>query len=592
MLLAIEKNDFQIRKNAVHLFMWLFFVLAYSLLGVIWQLAFANEDQNQSREDLEWGVVLYEFFQRDYFNGLVEHEYAQSINNRISLSPEGELLKGGMLLSYSVSDESRKIFEKFLSGQGSEKSRNRAWFYLANLYYHKADKVNAKFALSNIKGQLQENLLPEYHYLSTLILDDTTLPANFEKNISRNSSFYPYTRFNLGIRQLRVGDIAKSVESLEAVTTFPAESEELANLVDRARHGLAQIALQNNRTDIAWNYLNAIRTTGLYSNRALLTYAWTAIELKKFNDAIPALRILEERDIAIPEVQEARVLLAHLYEQEGSPRKALKSNLLAIKAFEEGVKRIEDARLIIAKHDVPREYIKNLQSLKKSSDWYGAKPSINYLKLTPFILDLLSSNAFSETLRELADLYALQENLEYWLFQAKEHRLIYQSAEQKSFERDKQQSLEKSEKLKVKLHEKQQELKLYLMTLSVEEQKRFDALLTSTKKQMDLLDSRLEQLKNVEGAYKQPVDYLDFIIDKHQKIEEKLKEAIRLILILEPVMRDLVNSELDKHEDRMRYYWAQSRLAKARLYDTMLMDLDKVQPVKPTQDAVDEETTP
>ena len=43
------------------------------------------------------------------------------------------------------------------------------------------------------------------------------------------------------------------------------------------------------------------------------------------------------------------------------------------------------------------------------------------------------------------------------------------------------------------------------------------------------------------------------------------------------VIRKLVNIELDKHESRIRYYWAQSRLAKARLYDATLTTLDKAQ---------------
>ena len=39
-------------------------------------------------------------------------------------------------------------------------------------------------------------------------------------------------------------------------------------------------------------------------------------------------------------------------------------------------------------------------------------------------------------------------------------------------------------------------------------------------------------------------------------------------------MRIVVNAELDNHEERMRYYWAQARLGKARLYDQTLNNIE------------------
>ncbi|PCK04839.1 MAG: hypothetical protein COA42_18730, partial [Alteromonadaceae bacterium] len=44
---------------------------------------------------------------------------------------------------------------------------------------------------------------------------------------------------------------------------------------------------------------------------------------------------------------------------------------------------------------------------------------------------------------------------------------------------------------------------------------------------------------------------------------------------IENIVRKLVNLELDDHAERMAYYSAQARLAKARLYDMTLQDLDK-----------------
>ena len=89
------------------------------------------------------------------------------------------------------------------------------------------------------------------------------------------------------------------------------------------------------------------------------------------------------------------------------------------------------------------------------------------------------------------------------------------------------------------------------------------------------MESRIQQLKQIEKPYQQPKGYRKKIKAFHKQIEQKLTKTERYIKMLEPVFRRLINSELDKHEERMSYYLAQSRLAKARLYDMMLMNIEK-----------------
>ena len=361
------------------------------------------------------------------------------------------------------------------------------------------------------------------------------------------------------------------------MTKFASRGEEFAILADRARHGLALLKIENGRVNEAWEHLTNIRTTGLYSNRAMLTYAWSAIKLKQFNAAIPALKILDERSITIPEVQEAKVLLAHLYEQEGSPRKALKSNLLAIKDFERGIGMIQQSRKIIARKNVPREYIENLQVMMAETDWYGTRPALSYRKLTPFLIDLLSSNVFNETLRELSDLYAMQKNLEYWLFQSNEHLVVLREAERKNFSEEKRQIIRRIDSFKNRLSRQSKNIKLNALTLPVKDQKRLAALVQNTNQDIQLLKDKISRLKNVRRAYQQPSHYKLEVAKRHANIKAKLNQTLKYIAVLEPLVRSLIYAELKKHEERMRYYWAQSRLAKARLYDTELMNLEKSQ---------------
>lgn len=333
--------------------------------------------------------------------------------------------------------------------------------------------------------------------------------------------------------------------------------------------------MQSERLPAAWNYLSNISTNGLYSNRALLSYAWAAINQQQFEQAIPALEMLANRSIALPEVQEAKVLLAHVYEQGGQLRRALRRNIQAENEFKEGVRLIATARHIIDGQDVPREFISNLEAIMDDTDWYAVRPSVDYERLTPFLVDLMASNAFNEALRELADLYVIEENLRYWSEQADRHKLILASADTKAFTDDVKEALGNSRQLKDDFRERREEIRLYALVLEEEERDRLRALMETTEAELAMLENKVKRLERLDQPYAQPAHYTTLVTDNHERIKRKLGRTEEQILALEQVMRSLIREELDKHEERMNYYAAQSRLAKARLYDMTLLSLEQ-----------------
>jgi hypothetical protein len=532
----------------------------------------------KSVSELEYGVVLYDYFQGDYFLALVEHEYSTALSNPLALAPTGQVLKGGMMLSYGMPEPSQKLFNVLLDDNSTQEVRNRAWYYLAKIYYNKSEFENARQSIHKVSGKIPENIFFDYYYLATLVGYQEPikqLDSTVESDLASFLPGYPYLLFNIGIGHLQNGKVSDAVDYLTKVSTFSAEDEELTVLSDRAKNGLAQLSLQTGKYDDAWTYLNQIRTTGLYSNRALLAYAWSAIQRKAFTDAIPALKLLNERSITIPEVQETKVLLSHLYEEKGQLKRALQSNIDAEKAFSNGLNQVKTARNIIDGLDVPREFIKNLEAIMDKSDWYAKTASVDYEKLTPFLIDLMSSNAFNEVLKELADLYTIRDNLNYWIERTNEHRVILDNAGKKDFNQELAVFIDKSESIKNQLIEKKAELKLYTLTLAEKDQDRMTALLDTTNEELAFLDNKILNLQKIDSAYKQPQHYKPMVADHHQRLHHQLQKTNSHILALEPVMRKLVNAELDKHEKRMRYYWAQSKLAKARLYDLQLLSLEQ-----------------
>ena len=340
------------------------FITFFMLTIVQHHTAIAGQPSQSANsiDDLEWGTVLFNYYSENHFDALVDYQYNLEFINSNAIKSSGQLLNGGMSLAYGLADESKRIFDKLLKKHPDGEIRTQAWYHLADLYYHKDDTANAYHALSQINGHVPQHLAAEYYYLHTLISDTSQYDSSLFKkknippigSIRRSHPLYHYIMFNLAIRAYEHNKMDKAINQLDKVIKDYDSDSEYSILADRARHGLAKIAIKQNQMSIAWRYLKQVRTSGLYSNRALLTYAWAAIDTKKPEEAIPALEILNKRSIALQEVQEAKVLLAHLYEQEKELKKSLKYHLLSIDAFQEGINLLNEVRGIIKQQDGKR----------------------------------------------------------------------------------------------------------------------------------------------------------------------------------------------------------------------------------------------
>jgi len=562
--------------------------LLITLVLVFFGFEKVTASENESLRDLKYGTILFDYYQQNYFSALIGHEVASSRKELTHQINEAKLLQGGMTLSYGLPDEAEKIFQQLLVNKDdanndsgiSDEVKNKAWFYLAKMYYHKGEDNKAAATLARIQGDIPDEIHKEFNYLATLINIRNTHLDSVEQalgGVMQGSIYEPYLIFNLAASFLARGDKDNARTNFARVIVYGQAhpQDEYLVLADRAKQALAHIEVEDGDLLGAWLHLQNVRTTGLYSNRALLSYGWTAIKLERYDVAIPALRALDQRSISIAEVQEAKVLLAHLYEQQGAPRTALKQYLLAERAFAEGIKSIESARRIIDGQKIPEEFVINLDAMMDETDWYGSEPSLDYNKLTPFLIELMSSNAFHTVLKELRDLYALRENLDYWARQAQEHRLIIDHRQQGWSSDGLKKFIADTENQKTQMEIQISELGLHAKTLSVKEQYRFAPLLDSMAVDFEFLEKNLNKVKKIEKPYQESEKNLRWMAQLHERIQQQLVNTDKMIKKLESIMRIVVNAELDKHEERMKYYWAQARLGKARLYDKTLNTLEE-----------------
>jgi hypothetical protein len=92
----------------------------------------ADRKSASTAQDLQFGEVLFYYFQEDWFNSIVRLQIAQAQQRLPNHGDEAELLLGGLDLSYGLRNAASNIFERMLTDEHADaQTRNRAWFYLA-----------------------------------------------------------------------------------------------------------------------------------------------------------------------------------------------------------------------------------------------------------------------------------------------------------------------------------------------------------------------------------------------------------------------------------------------------------------------------
>ena len=122
-------------------------IVSAALLAMPASSAFARKtkyvkaDPNQMApheiKDLHYGDVLFYFYQDDYFAAITRLLAARQLNRVPNHRDEAELLLGGLYLSLGEHVEAGRIFQELLATNAPTPVRNRAWYYLAKVWYQR-----------------------------------------------------------------------------------------------------------------------------------------------------------------------------------------------------------------------------------------------------------------------------------------------------------------------------------------------------------------------------------------------------------------------------------------------------------------------
>ncbi len=366
--------------------------------------------------DLDYGDVLFHFYQDDYFGALVRLEAARDYGRMPNHDADAELLAGGLYLSLGLHAEATRIFNRLLAGSVPQSVSDRARFYLARIGYQRGYYDEAWQSLQKIRGTLPGSLESEKRLLSSNVLmaqGRYADAASLLRSAGAEDDWAPYAQFNLGVALVRSGDVAQGQRWLEAVGTMPAGTDEERSLRDRANLALGYAMLQGRETEPAIAALTRVRLDGPFTNRALLGLGWAESDAKRSDLALVPWMELRERRLLDSAVQESYLAVPYAYAQLAANGQAAQQYRFAVQAYEKEGRRIDESIAAIRSGG----FLESVLAAAPDSDAIGWMWQLQKLPDSPqtrYLYHLLASHEFQEGLKNYRDLRIMQRNLAGW----------------------------------------------------------------------------------------------------------------------------------------------------------------------------------
>jgi tetratricopeptide (TPR) repeat protein len=300
--------------------------------------------------------------------------------------------------------------------------RNRAWLYLAQVWYARGYYDQAESALRKVNGRMS----PDYEAQKELLLANVLMhQGRYDDAVQLLSSWHgsevwsAYARFNLGVALVRNNRLADADPFLSAVGTMVPPSPELAALRDRANLALGFAYLQANQPERARPALERVRLNGPYSNKALLGAGWAEAALGDYQGALTPWMELRSRDVLDAAVQESYLAVPYAFMKMNANAQSAEYYESAVTSFDRENARIDAAITHIRQGDMLREILAS-GPVHTAGDtpvlhgWFRDLKGLPRTGEAPYLYAVLAGHDFQEGVKNYRDMVYLGSTLEHW----------------------------------------------------------------------------------------------------------------------------------------------------------------------------------
>lgn len=374
----------------------------------------ADQPPLTSVQDLRYGVVLYNYFQGDYFQALTELMLGEDHQDMPNHAQFAQLLRGGISLSYGLDAQAASIFDQLLAQLPKPEVRDRAWFYLGKNYYERGDMDAASTMLARSGNQLPDDLKQERDYLrANIALQHGDLANGMiatGKDEKAMSPWLPYVLFNRGVLQSTQGNAQDAEKTFAQLAALPLVDEEHKALRDRSFTAAGYTSLSAGDAKQALASFRQVRLNSPFADKALLGYGWAAAQLKDYQLALQPWQELNQRSLLLPAVQEGLLAVPYAYEQLNAPAQALQEYEHAEQLYLQEIARIDSATQTLQTASLLNLWL----DPEAKKEWLSRNAELPVTPQLPFLEHLLSLNAIQEILKDMRDLGVLDNYLTDW----------------------------------------------------------------------------------------------------------------------------------------------------------------------------------
>jgi len=370
-------------------------------------------------KDPYYGVVLYEFYQENYFSAAVNLLTARKLNRLKHHDADSEILLGGLYLSYGLHTEAEEIFKRLIDDGAAPEVRDRAWFFLGKIRYQKQLFKEAEEALSRVGDALDESLREEMRTLKANLLmaqKKYTEAAAALQGLMENEGEQKanYARYNLGVALIRSGLQKEGADFLRQVAELKSNVSDQKALRDKANLALG-FSLIKTEPVVAKEYLRHVRLRGPFSNKALLGLGWADVELQRYEDALVPWEELATREKTDPAVFEAMLAKGNALERLRAFPQAMQSYNNAITVFERELDVLNQTVVAVKKGRLWADLL--AQVSRNEMGWFWEAELLPDTPEARYLPMVMAEHGFHEAIKNLRDLWFLDRNLARWLIE-------------------------------------------------------------------------------------------------------------------------------------------------------------------------------
>lgn len=386
--------------------------------------ALAGASAPKELKDLHFGEALYYAFQGDWFGAIARLDTELKQHHGVD-EPERDTLHyhvnqaefdvGDFELAYRMHQRAGRAITAVIEGNVEEPVRNEAIFRLARIYFQKDQPVNAQYAVERIRGAVPPEIRNDLEFLRAQILMANgrfAEAARILRDLQDAKSLQGFAAYNLGIALIKDGKELEGRQYLDRTGQINSNDELTLAIKDKANLVLGSKLLHEKNFEGAKQALDRVRLNGPFSDRALLGSGWADAFQGRFERALVPWSTVVTREVTDASVQEAMLAVPYAYGKLNVTGKAALTYGSALEKFGAEVDKLGASIESIREGHFLQALVR--EEVKQDADWVVKLRELPHTPETYYLLDLMASHDFQESLKNYLDLEQLRTKQDSW----------------------------------------------------------------------------------------------------------------------------------------------------------------------------------